>query len=436
MKLLRRLKWRLWLLVCWCVKTARLRNDAWYREHRSRVHHALEYLVGQDFDYAAYGRSLLENARRASPEFVPLATDACPAVSSTPKVIAFYLPQYHSFPENDAWHGRGFTEWTNVTKALPQFIGHHQPQLPIDVGFYDLSTPKVMYRQVELARQYGLSGFCFHYYWFSGGKRLLETPIFNWLRHPDLNFPFCLCWANENWSKRWDGGNREVLMKQESRAEDAPDFFRDILPFLQDKRYIRIDGKPLLVIYRPNLFTRDNWLAFARTLREKAREAGLPGLFLAMVGVDYFDESPATWDFDAMVEFPPMRITHLRQYVKDGNPIHPDFKGFVYTMQEAIQSGKIFDLEADVPVFRGCFPAWDNTARKAYSNASVYLQSPETYRQWLAGLIDWEKAHNPPDRQFVFINAWNEWAEGAHLEPDSRYGYAFLQATRDALTQG
>ena len=436
MSILHKFKLHLWLFVCWWVKFFGIRGDAWYNEHKSRVKHSLGYLSGMAFDYDEYGRAILQQSKQPDHSaFVPLSKETHPWREGQPKIIAFYLPQYHQFKENNEWHGRGFTEWTNVTKAVPQFMGHHQPQLPIDVGFYDLSTPKIMYRQVELAKQYGLYGFCFHYYWFSGGKRLLETPIFNWLHNKDLDFPFCLCWANENWSKLWDGGNREVLMKQESRVEDAPDFFRGILPFLQDERYIRIGGKPLLIIYRPNLFTKENWLAFANTLREKAVEAGLPGLFLSMVGVDYFDDKTSDWGFDALVEFPPMRITHLREYVKDGNPVNPDFKGYVYTMENAIRSGAIFENKiTDVPVFRGCFPRWDNTSRKAYSNASVYLQSSELYKKWLSGLLKWEKEHNSPDKQFVFINAWNEWAEGAHLEPDSRYGYAYLEATNDALS--
>ena len=428
------IKLHCWLFICWWVKLFGIRGEAWYQEHKSRVKHAKEYLNGMEFNYEAYGKAMLALSRQPDKsEFVPLASDSFQRTPDTPKVMAFYLPQFHQFKENNEWHGKGFTEWTNVTKAVPQFLGHHQPQLPIDVGFYDLSSPKIMYRQVELAKQYGIYGFCFHYYWFSGGKRLLETPIFNWLNNKDLNFPFCLCWANENWSKLWDGGNREVLMKQESRPEDAPDFFRDILPFLQDERYVRIDNKPLVIIYRPNLFTKENWLVFAKTLREKAVEAGLPGLYLSMVGVDYFEGTPSEWGFDAMVEFPPMRITHLREYVKDGNPINPEFKGFVYTMERAIHSGEIFKLDSEVPVFRGCFPTWDNTSRKAYSNASVYLQSPELYREWLSGLLKWEREHNSPDKQFIFVNAWNEWAEGAHLEPDSRYGYAYLNATREAL---
>lgn len=437
MSAIRNIKPRLWLCICWWVKIFGIRSETWYNEHKSRVKHSLDYLSGMEFDYKAYGHNILEQSRKPEKrEFVSLAEDDYPWRTGKPKLIAFYLPQYHQFKENNEWHGRGFTEWTNVTKAVPQFLGHHQPQLPIDVGFYDLTHPDVMYRQVELARQYGLYGFCFHYYWFSGGKRLLETPIFNWLHHKDLDFPFCLCWANENWSKLWDGGNREVLMRQECNAEDAEGFMDDILPFLKDSRYITIEGKPLLIIYRPNLFTKDNWLKFSKTIREKAMVSGLSGLFLAMVGVDYFMDKPSDWGFDALVEFPPMRITHLREYVKNNNPINPEFKGFVYSMENAINSGSIYENSTtDVPVFRGIFPRWDNTARKAYSNASIYLQSPELYQRWLTGLIEWEKKHNDEDKQFIFINAWNEWAEGAHLEPDSRYGYAYLQATLDAQRQ-
>lgn len=430
---MKRIKQELFLLICWFVRLIGLRGDAWYAEHRSRVRHSREYLNGLEFDYDLYGRAMLAGNRvGAGKEFVGLSDESFERVDGDAKVMAFYLPQFHQIPENNTWHGRGFTEWANVTRAVPQFIGHHQPQLPIDVGFYDLASTQVMYRQVELARQFGVYGFCFHYYWFSGGKRLLEKPLFNWLNDPGLNFPFCLCWANENWSKLWDGGNREVLMKQESRAEDAGDFFRDILPFLKDPRYVRVEGKPLLIVYRPNLFDREEFLRFAGELRRLSVSSGLPGLWLAMVGVDYFEGSASDWGFDAMVEFPPMRITQLRRYVKDGNPINPAFKGFVYSMEEAIDSGEIFKVESEVPVYRGCFPSWDNTARKAYSNASVYLQSPELYCHWLRGLCEWTKEHNPPEQRFVFVNAWNEWAEGAHLEPDMKYGYAYLEATRRA----
>ena len=429
------IKQEFWLGFCWGLKTLRLRPQAWFDEHCSRVRHARELAKQGAFDYAAYGRRLLaENKAPSRSSFVPYAP--APLTPNpqplTPKLIAFYLPQFHSFPENDEWHGRGFTEWTNVTRALPQFIGHYQPQLPIDVGFYDLSTPKVMYRQVELAKQYGIHGFCFHYYWFTGGKRLLERPIFNWLEHKELDLPFMLCWANENWSKLWDGGNREVLMRQESRVEDAGDFFRDILPFLQDERYLRIDGKPHLIIYNPKLFGKEKMLAFLAELRRLALEAGLGGLFVSMVGHDYFEGTAKDWGFDAMVEFPPMRIAAKREYADVVT--NPDGKTLVYDMGKALADNRLIDIpDEGVPVFRGIFPGWDNTARKAYSNASCYLLEPQLYGQWLRRLIAWEQEHNAEAQRYIFVNAWNEWAEGAHLEPDCKYGYAYLEATRMAL---
>lgn len=439
------IKQEFWLGLCWGIKTLRLRPQAWFDEHRSRVRHARDLARQGAFDYAAYGRRLLaENKTPDKTYFVNYVEHGAEVErrsgggqgsgdSSRIKLIAFYLPQFHAFKENDEWHGRGFTEWTNVTRAMPQFIGHHQPQLPIDVGFYDLSTPKVMYRQVELAKQYGIHGFCFHYYWFTGRKRLLERPIFNWLEHKELDLPFMLCWANENWSKLWDGGNREVLMRQESRVEDAGDFFRDILPFLQDERYIRIDGKPHLIIYNPKLFDKEKMLAFLAELRRLAQEAGLGGLFVSMVGHDYFEGTAKDWGFDAMVEFPPMRIAAKREYADVVT--NPDCKTLVYDMGKALADDRLIDIpDEGVPVFRGIFPGWDNTARKAYSNASCYLLSPELYGDWLRRLIAWERQHNAPDKRFVFVNAWNEWAEGAHLEPDAHFGYAYLTATMAELT--
>ena len=435
---LRTIKAYIWLFTAWWVKTFGIRNQAWFNEHVSRVKHLLATGFGKDFDYAAYARAMLaENKANDKSCFVPLIEDEQVPHSGARdnggvKIIAFYLPQYHTFEQNDQWHGRGFTEWTNVTRAIPQFIGQHQPQLPIDVGFYDLSSPKVMYRQVELAKMYGVHGFCFHYYWFSGGKRLLEKPIFNWLGKKDLAFPFMLCWANENWSRLWDGGNRQVLMRQESRVEDAEDFFDGIVPFLKDDRYIRIDGRPHLIVYRPNLFTRENWLRFSSELRRLAKNAGLGGLFLSMVGHENFDGTGKDWGVDGVVEFPPMRLSGKRVY--SAVSVNPDCKTLVYDMEKIVSNGSVFDIQDEgVPVFRGAFPGWDNTARKAYSNASCYITEPKVYETWLRGLVKWERDNNPVDKRFVFINAWNEWAEGAHLEPDNRYGYAYLAATRKAL---
>ena len=185
-------------------------------------------------------------------KFVKISESSYCANNSV-KPIAFYLPQYHAIELNDKNFYKGFTDWSNAVKAIPQFVGHNQPQIPMDVGFYDLAETEILYRQIELAKKYGIYGFCFHYYWFSG-KRLLEKPIFNYLNNKDLDFPFCFCWANENWSKRWDGGNKEVLMEQQLQDGDDEKFIRDIMQFFKDERYIKIDNKPVLIIYRLNLF--------------------------------------------------------------------------------------------------------------------------------------------------------------------------------------
>lgn len=348
------------------------------------------------------------------------------------KLIAFYLPQFHTFEENEQWHGRGFTEWTNVTKAIPMYKGHFQPQLPIDVGFYDLSTAKVMYRQMELAKQYGIYGFCFHYYWFSG-KRLMETPIFNYLNDKNLDFPFCLCWANENWSKKWDGGNNEVLMQQTLKEDDWKKFATDIAPFLKDERYIKIDNKPILIIYRPSLFEHNLFLDFIKNLRNEFKNIGIGEVHLVMARCwDDDNNVPSYYNMDAAVEFPPHKMLELRN--KENVIIHPEFKGQIYDMDDYIDNNKYL-YNVDYKLYKTVFPNWDNTPRRKYES-HILQTTPLTYKKWLKGCIKWTKENRTKDEQFVFINAWNEWAEGAHLEPDNRNGYAYLQATKEALTQG
>lgn len=364
-------------------------------------------------------------------EFAPYKKNEI--TNSNERLIAFYLPQFHTFKENDEWHGKGFSEWTNVTKAIPQFTGHNQPQLPIDVGFYDLSTDKVMYRQIELAKNYGIYGFCFHYYWFSG-KRLMEKPIFNYLNNKELDFPFCLCFANENWSKNWDGGDKEVLIEQKFLEDDPKQFAQDIMPFFEDERYIKINNKPILVVYKPQLFKKEILKNFVYELNKKAKENGLDGVYLIMAKTQDIETNPEEFFMDAVVEFPPHIIDRYAKQVIKKTYLNPFFNGRVFDMEEFIKNQE-FLYETDFKLYKTVFPSWDNTARKAYTGASVFEISPELYKKWLKDCINWTKENNNKDEQFIFINAWNEWAEGAHLEPDQKYGYAYLQATKEVLEE-
>ena len=370
-------------------------------------------------------------------DFVPLAQDSYVRQPGDVKCLAYYLPQFHAIPLNDKNFGRGFTEWDNVTKAKPQFIGHHQPQLPIDVGFYDLSHDDVMYRQVELAKQYGIYGFCFHYYWFGKDKRLLEKPIFNWLNNKELELPFCLCWANENWSTLWDGGNRNIIMEQKMEPETYRAFFEDIVPFLRDQRYICIDGRPMLTIYRPTLFTQAQFIQFVDGLQREAKLAGFEkGLYLVMTNAGQergLILSVDDWHVDAMSEFPPHGMAKRRKIKWDFINPYQNLRRF--DMADYIKKN-LHMPQYKQKVFRGVFPTWDNTARKTTSGGAIFdKMTPQLYKKWLMDSMEWTREHLDEQEQFVFINAWNEWAEGAHLEPDKRYGYAFLAATREAVEQ-
>jgi len=352
--------------------------------------------------------------------------DAAPA--QTPRLIAFYLPQFHPIPQNDAWWGKGFTEWTNVTKAAPLFEGHDQPHLPTDLGFYDLRLRQTRHEQISLARQYGIDGFCYHYYWFSG-ERVLEYPLDDMLADPQSDMPFCLCWANENWTRRWDGAEHKVLLAQQYLPEDDIGFIRSVTPFLRDARYIRIDGALLLIVYRPQ-----NLPDPARTAavwRAYCRAEGLGELHLCAAlthgNLDY-----AGLGFDSGVEFPPhnIQLTALNAQLR----FHEPFLGNVVAYHEV--AGSYLDRTyPGANVYRGVCPCWDNTARTG-SRAMVLLNgTPANYEYWLSEAIRKTMAAFPGQDRPVFINAWNEWAEGCHLEPDRRYQRGFLEATLRARQQ-
>ncbi len=354
-----------------------------------------------------------------SPDVLRPPTGRIPRAA--PRLLAFYLPQFHTIPENDAWWGAGFTEWTNVRKALPLFPGHRQPRVPTELGFYDLSEPAVLERQAALAREHGIHGFCFYHYWFSGGKRLLEKPVESLLRTGRPDFPFCLCWANESWTRRWDGADKDILMPQHYRAEDPEQFAVSLLPHFRDSRYIRTCGGPLLLIYRPQEIpqierTVEHW-------RNVWRQGGFPDVFLAAV-LTRAEDAGLPPGFDAGVEFPPHRMP-----VQPLDPVTLDLEGYLGSVYDYNQL-VIASVQQDAPhIFPGVTLGWDNTPRKPRDGTVLHNAGPAQYAYWLARAQE-RAAAGWSDGGFVFINAWNEWAEGAYLEPDRDFGRAFLEATR------
>ena len=354
------------------------------------------------------------------------------------RAIAFYLPQYHPVPENDAWWGTGFTEWRNVAKAKPLFPGHYQPHQPADLGFYDLRVPEVRAAQADLARAHGIHGFCYYHYWFNG-RRILERPFNEVLASGEPDFPFCLCWANENWSRAWNGGETDVLLAQHYSAADDLAHIQSLFPALSDARYIRIDGKPLLAVYRTQLMpdparTADIW-------REAMLRAGLGDLYLARVESFADDLDPASIGFDADIEFAP-------NWRRLGHPLHRDTLSLwrmkvgllpqAYLKQTVVKYDSMVKgmLSRPKPAhvrFRGASPGFDNSARRAEGAAILLDATPQRYAEWLQQIVQDTLSDRQGDERIVFINAWNEWAEGNHLEPDLRHGDAFLRATAHAL---
>lgn len=366
------------------------------------------------------------------------SADALPAdpPAATPvRLIAFHLPQFHRIAENDEWWGPGFTEWSNTTRALPRFAGHYQPRLPGDLGFYDLSDPEVLRRQATLARRGGIYGFCIHNYWFNG-RQILQTPLENLLADCSIDLPFCVNWANESWSRRWDGSENEVLLQQSYSDRGADEYADYLLRLVADPRYIRVNGRPLVLVYRPGAMPEPAKL-FNRW-RARFEQAGAPNPYLVMVR-SFFSEDPRPFGLDAAAIFPPHRpgppIPSDRRWLR---MLDRDYLSATISYQQSAedalaQRGEGFRL------FPGVVPAWDNEARRPGRGHMLYGSTPGRYGVWLHRACEQASVAERSDERIVFINAWNEWAEGAYLEPDRHYGYAYLAETRrvvDALSDG
>jgi lipopolysaccharide biosynthesis protein len=371
-----------------------------------------------------YKQTFVANNVKDTAIYCELAERPVPVEFCDVKLIAYYLPQFHPIPENDEWWGRGFTEWQNVTKAAPVFVGHYQPKLPGELGFYDLRVVDVIRRQAELARLYGISAFCFHFYWF-GGKRLLEAPLLSFLDNTDIDMKFCLCWANENWTRRWDGSEDEMLIGQRHSPEDDIAFLRYLKKYFDDPRYMKIEGKPILTVYRPGILPDAG--ATASRWRIEAMAMGLPGLCLVATNSFGFS-NPADIDFDVLSEFPPHNAF--------GEACEVEFltNGFYGNVRSysAFLKGSRRPERAEMRTWPGVMPSWDNTARNPVIGTVYHGSTPGLFRKWLDRAIIRARRNSPGDR-FILVNAWNEWAEGAYLEPDRRFGYAYLGACASSI---
>lgn len=349
------------------------------------------------------------------------------------RLIAFYLPQFHPIPENDEWWGKGFTEWTNTAKAKPLFRGHYQPHLPADLGFYDLRVPESRIAQAEMAREHGIEAFCYYHYWF-GGKRILERPFNEVLQSGQPDFPFCLCWANQTWTGVWFGNPHRVLIEQTYPGyKDHVKHFNVLLKAFTDERYIKIDGKPVFLIFRPNeLHESVNVIEF---WKELALKAGLKGLY--MIGVTEKPEwNPHDYGFDASVI---QRLPTSKRYVSKQFPL----KWAVNKYQQLTDKPAIYSYKDDLPeVFTSVdngiikypciIPNWDNTPRSGKRGFVLHGSTPELFRHNLKKLFKVTEKRSY-EHNLIFIKSWNEWAEGNHLEPDQRFGMQYLQVLKDEI---
>jgi ADP-heptose:LPS heptosyltransferase len=362
---------------------------------------------------------------------LPAARAGYQANSPFPRTFAFYLPQFHPIMENDWAHGPGFSEWHNVIKAKPLFRGHHQPRLPGELGFYDLRSEEVLHRQIDLAQEHGISGFCFYYYHFQG-RKLLYKPLANFLSS-SIKAPFLCLWANENWTKRWDGGDSQVIISQTHSDEDDRLIIHNMLELFSDNRYLKIDGKPVFMVYKPQLFpeirrTVDLW-------RKQIVQYGFRGIYLVMVD-DWMPDAvhPRSLGFDAAYEIPSnivpgnVMVPNLDEF-----EIYPGFDGRIvdYTRFSRFHMSRPV---ADYKRFRTVMLPWDNTARYGPRAMVQVNGQTDAYKQWLlSALLDTHRQF-PPQERIVFVHSWNEWCEGTYLEPDARNGRFFLEQTREAVS--
>ncbi|WP_281963329.1 glycosyltransferase WbsX family protein [Acinetobacter johnsonii] len=358
------------------------------------------------------------------------------------KIFAFYLPQYHSIPENDAWWGEGFTEWTNVRKARPLCIHHNQPRVPYGQNYYNLLDKKTLIWQSDLMKKYKIDGLCFYHYWFSG-RKILEKPAEQLLKNPEIHIPFFFSWANEPWTRSWDGLNQDVLLEQTyGERQDWIDHFNYLLPFFKDERYIKHNGHPIFVLYRSASFDLcDEWI---KCWRELAFLNHLGDIHF-VTSLTSFETDSRELDFDAQLYFEPMNTTahymhnYKRNRIEKLRKKASNITNRMFGYSKKIQS---FDYNAaweeilkkplNTKTYAGAFIDWDNTARKGIKGSIAKNANPLNFRKNFKILYKNALDTNTP---YIFINAWNEWAEGTYLEPDTKHEYGYLEAIEETVTE-
>ena len=375
------------------------------------------------------------------------------------RIIALYLPQFHPIPENDEWWGKGFTEWTNVAKAKPLFRGHYQPRIPADLGFYDLRLPEVREQQAELAREAGIEGFCYYHYWFGNGKQLLERPFKEVLTSGKPDFPFCLCWANHDWTnKTWKKGSSirrdSMIMQMQYSMEDHRQHFMSVLPAFKDPRYIRVDDKPLFAVWAP----RDipDVAAFIALWQQLARENGLPGIHFVGYTTNTFGRSRENgkitlWPTDVSGKlYQELLDKGFDAVISSGlhraqSIVHGKFKMLTYFLKDQtflqaklrtdyskVMRNYYVPEDAWENVYPTLLPQWDRTPRAGAKTDPLINSTPEKFQTSVEEAIRLIQ-NKHPEHQILFLKAWNEWGEGNYVEPDLKFGHGYLDAIKNAI---
>lgn len=362
------------------------------------------------------------------------------------KVLSIYLPQFHTIPENDSWWGKGFTEWTNCKRGKPYYPGHYQPREPLNDNYYDLSDLRVLEKHTKLAKKAGIAGFCFYHYYFKG-KTLLEKPIEKYRDSSKENFPYCLIWANQSWTRTWyraQAGNSILIQQSYGNENDWKNHFYYLLDFFRDERYIKIDNKPLYIIYIPqDIYCRREMFSVWQKL---ALENGFNGLYLIAMNTSFGKDSHSDL-YNAYMDFEPMCTWSNDNSWRKKLQIWKETKQkyidkskksllnyiylknsytYSYLCKKIIQKSR----RSTSKTYIGIFAGWDNTSRKDENGLIIRGNTPKKFGKIVEVTLSLSEKQN---KKYVFLNAWNEWSEGAYIEADKKYGYAYLKALKNVI---